>query len=83
MMRVLLPHLGFGANAATITTATGTRAVYLLKRMISCLSTVFMDSSYMTGYFSITASVSKSAGSLDRMSSESSSTTACVRADAQ
>lgn len=43
--------------------------------MISCLKTVFIDSSYMTGYFSITICMSKSAGSLDRMSSASSSTT--------
>lgn len=48
---------------------------YLLKRMISCLSTVFIDSSYRTGYFISTICMSKSAGSLDKMSSASPSTT--------
>ena len=45
---------------------------HLLKRMSSCLSTVFMDSEYMTGYLIMTSSMSKFAGSLERMSPASS-----------
>ena len=48
------------------------RMLYLLKRMSSCRSTVFIDSEYMTGYFSMTCSMSKFGGSFDTMSAASS-----------
>lgn len=53
--------------------------IYLLKRITSCLKTVFIDSSYTTGYLSTIICMSKSGRSFDRMSSASSSTDSCKR----
>ena len=45
-----------------------TTTINRLKRINSCLKTVFIDSSYLTGYFSITISISNGVGNLARMS---------------